>query len=175
MLDHLTLQPINADELDVLQEISLQTFYDAFYHLNTPKFFNEYTDRAFSKIQLKSELQNPDSQFYFLKSQTQTFGYFKLNYHSAQTDIRDSNSLEIERIYILKEFQNLHLGSYLLDRIKEMATKKNLEYIWLGVWEHNTQAIRFYERNGFRIFGSHDFYMGSELQTDLLMRWDVHE
>jgi ribosomal protein S18 acetylase RimI-like enzyme len=171
-MDNLNLYILKEGELESLQQISLQTFTDGFFHLNTPKYFYEYTDRAFSVGQLKSELQNPNTQFQFLKSDNTLLGYFKLNFNSAQSDIRDPNSLEIERIYILKEYQNLGLGKYLLDKIKEIAIQKNLHYIWLGVWEKNADAIRFYEKNGFRIFSSHDFHMGSEVQTDVLMRWE---
>ena len=44
-----------------------------------------------------------------------------------------------------------------------------MKLIWLGVWEHNVSAIRFYERNQFQLFGKHSFILGSDEQTDLLM------
>ncbi|MEM9391391.1 MAG: GNAT family N-acetyltransferase, partial [Bacteroidota bacterium] len=47
---------------------------------------------------------------------------------------------------------------------------KGLGYIWLGVWEYNTDAIRFYERLGFTPFGQHSFILGSDHQTDILMK-----
>jgi len=52
----------------------------------------------------------------------------------------------------------------------ERAKDLNLQYIWLGVWEKNTDAKRFYERHGFVEFGSHEFKMGDDVQTDILMR-----
>ncbi len=42
--------------------------------------------------------------------------------------------------------------------------------IWLGVWEENPKAIRFYEKNGFVPFSRHIFKMGDEEQTDIMMR-----
>jgi ribosomal protein S18 acetylase RimI-like enzyme len=41
---------------------------------------------------------------------------------------------------------------------------------WLGVWEDNHRAIRFYEKNGFEKFDSHPFILGESKQTDLLMK-----
>ncbi len=172
-MENLSLHIAALSDLDTLHQISLETFRDAFYHLNSPASFYEYTDRAFSKEQLKSEIQNPDSQFQFLKNDNELLGYFKLNYNLAQSDIKDLHALEIERIYILNQYQNLKLGNYLLDKIKEIARFKNLDYIWLGVWEKNTNAIRFYEKNGFHIFNSHDFLLGSEVQIDLLLKWPL--
>jgi ribosomal protein S18 acetylase RimI-like enzyme len=171
LLNNLSLHIATTEDLDTLQQISLHTFYDAFYHVNTPKFYYEYTNRAFSKQQLLAELQNPDTEFQFLKSNDELVGYFKLNYRNAQSDVKDPHSLEIERIYTLKQYQSHGFGKFLLDNIKEIAKQKKLEYIWLGVWEKNTRAIHFYEKNGFRIFSSHDFHFGSDIQTDLLMRW----
>jgi hypothetical protein len=45
-----------------------------------------------------------------------------------------------------------------------------MDSLWLGVWEKNEGAIRFYERNGFSVTGSHPFRMGDEIQTDLIMK-----
>ena len=48
-----------------------------------------------------------------------------------------------------------------------------MEYLWLGVWEKNEKAIRFYEKNNFKIFSSHEFKMGDEIQTDFLMKLNL--
>jgi ribosomal protein S18 acetylase RimI-like enzyme len=45
--------------------------------------------------------------------------------------------------------------------------------MWLGVWEYNPRAQRFYEKNGFRIVGKHVFQLGTDPQTDLLMQKEV--
>jgi ribosomal protein S18 acetylase RimI-like enzyme len=41
--------------------------------------------------------------------------------------------------------------------------------VWLDVWERNTRAIEFYEKQGFTIVGEQDFVLGSDVQRDLLM------
>ena len=45
--------------------------------------------------------------------------------------------------------------------------------VWLGVWEENVKAQRFYGRWGFEEqLGTHDFVMGDTKQTDLLIvKW----
>ena len=47
------------------------------------------------------------------------------------------------------------------------------DVMWLGVWEHNPRAQRFYEKNGFRIVGRHTFQLGYDPQTDLLMQKEI--
>ena len=79
-------------------------------------------------------------------------------------------ALEIERIYVLGEHHGKHIGKQLLHFAIDIAVDKQFNYIWLGVWEHNNKAIGFYERNGFAVFSSHEFLLGDDRQTDLLMK-----
>jgi ribosomal protein S18 acetylase RimI-like enzyme len=88
----------------------------------------------------------------------------------AQTDIKDANALEIERIYVIKEYQGKKAGQQLYEKTIQVAKEKMLKYIWLGVWQENPKAIQFYTKNGFEIFDQHVFKLGDEEQTDYLMR-----
>jgi diamine N-acetyltransferase len=78
-------------------------------------------------------------------------------------------ALEIERIYIKKQFQKHGLGTSLYNKALEMAAALDKKKVWLGVWEKNDNAIAFYKKMGFVQVGSHSFYMGDEEQTDLIM------
>jgi ribosomal protein S18 acetylase RimI-like enzyme len=60
-----------------------------------------------------------------------------------------------------------------MDACLELAKTRKYDVMWLGVWEFNPRAQRFYEKNGFRIVGKHTFILGSDPQTDLLMQKDL--
>jgi ribosomal protein S18 acetylase RimI-like enzyme len=156
-----------------LLSLSRKTFYDAFEHLNNKDDFEVYTSVAFTYDKLLSEIENPHSQFYFALIDDEKVGYIKLNYSSAQTEFKDENAMEIERIYVLASQQGKKIGNQLLDFAINKAKDEKLQYIWLGVWEHNLAAQRFYERNGFKPFGSHQFWVGKDEQTDILMRKEL--
>jgi ribosomal protein S18 acetylase RimI-like enzyme len=94
----------------------------------------------------------------------------KKGIRSITTEFQDPQALEIERIYVDAKFQNLQIGKQLLQFAINKAIENNCEYIWLGVWDANDRAIRFYERYGFQIFSSHQFMLGNDTQTDLLMK-----
>ena len=172
-MEQISIIPITAAELEILVHLSRKIFYDSFNHMNTPENMKEYMDRAFNPQQLLSELNNPLSEFYFILTEDNIAGYLKINRSGAQSDVQDDNSLEIERIYVDDEFQGNGLGAKLLDKAKARASAMQLKYIWLGVWEKNADAKRFYERHGFQQFGNHEFRMGDEIQTDLLMRCEM--
>jgi diamine N-acetyltransferase len=165
------ISKINPSDVNTLLALSWKTFHEAFGHLNTPENMDYYMRKAFNTDKLFSELLNPFSEFYFAIVNNEKAGYIKVNKCPAQSDIYDDQSLEIERIYIDGDYQGSGLGSNLLQFAKERAKTLELEYVWLGVWEKNTDAIRFYQRHGFEIFSSHPFVFGDEVQTDLLMKY----
>jgi ribosomal protein S18 acetylase RimI-like enzyme len=100
----------------------------------------------------------------------QVIGYMKLNIGAAQTDLQGENGLEICRIYVDHRFQGLRLGQQLIDLAFHTAKEMKVAFVWLGVWEKNAGAIRFYERNGFETISKHDFWLGTDRQTDHIMR-----
>jgi len=159
----------NLDDLTELQKISVETFVDTFAADNNPADLQEYLSEAYGFGKLKEEMINPESRFFFIYWADSLAGYLKLNTGRTQTEMSDSNNLEVERIYIRKEFKRLGLGRQLLDYAFEVAAKENRESIWLGVWEKNTDALQFYRAFGFKKVGVHDFIVGEDKQTDLIM------
>ncbi len=166
----LTFRLCDNNDLMELISISRSTYYNSFAADNSPENMTLYLDAAFNKSNLTEELKNKKSNFYFVYLMDVVVGYFKINWGNAQTQINDKDTIEIERIYVLKEFQRKHLGQKMLAKIIEIAKSKKAKYIWLGVWEKNIKAIRFYEKNGFKKYGEHDFLLGKEKQNDHLMK-----
>lgn len=164
------IRKINIDDLEALRNLSIQTFKETFEEVNTEEDMQKYLDENLSIEKLKTELENPNSEFYFAENNDEILGYLKLNFKDAQTEKLEENHFEIERIYVLKTFLGQKIGQILFDKAIEIGREKNLEYVWLGVWEENHRAIKFYEKNGFEIFGKHDFTLGEDVQTDLLMK-----
>ncbi|QKJ29362.1 GNAT family N-acetyltransferase [Mucilaginibacter mali] len=165
-----TFTKLTLTDVKALTLFSNITFFDAFYHLNKPEDILAYADKFLNEEKLSAEIAKPNSAFYFAQIDGEIAGYTKINFAEAQSDIKDPASLEIERVYVSKHHQGKQIGAQLLNHAVQIARKANLQYIWLGVWEQNHRAVKFYQQNGFEVFGSHDFLLGSDLQTDLLMR-----
>lgn len=132
-----------------------------------------FASKAFTLQSFDQQLANPDSHFFFAMIDGEPSGYIKLNYHNAQTEFQDADGLEVERIYVSKEYQGQQIGKQLIDFAIQTALDAKCTYLWLGVWEHNTGAIRFYQSNGFEAFSNHKFMLGQDEQTDLLMRKEL--
>ncbi len=158
------------DDLEELVKISRSTFIAAFKEDNDPQDFSDYIEFAFNTTKLKEELQNKSSSFLFVYLNNELSCYLKLNEFAAQTDIKADDSIEIERIYVHPDYQGKKVGQEMLKEIRRLAIQKGKRFIWLGVWEKNIRAIQFYEREGFIKFGTHPYYIGTDKQTDWLMR-----
>lgn len=169
----LTFRKCNGRDLDTLVAISKETFVDAFEKDNNPDDFQDYIKKAFAPDKVASELNNKESLFYFVYEDNLLVGYFKLNVGSAQTDVHDPDTIEIERIYVLAALQGKKIGERMLGEIINLAQEMGKSYVWLGVWERNTKAIRFYQRHHFKKFGEHPYYIGNDKQTDWLLRLDL--
>jgi ribosomal protein S18 acetylase RimI-like enzyme len=172
-MDSVELKSIDIRHLQELKRLGKQTFIEAFAGVNNPEDFKCYLKEAFDVNTLRDELSNPESRFFFLYEEGELCGYSKINTGTAQTELREVEGMEIERIYVLKTHQGRGLGAWMLNRFKGMAREEQKKYLWLGVWEENHDAIRFYKQHGFVTFDKHPYYVGSDRQMDWMMRLDL--
>ena len=164
------IKELGLTDINELQKVSVETFHDTFAAQNTEKNMQDYLSNSYKLETLTKEINNPNSFFYFvLNNEDDIMGYLKLNINDAQSEDDFENALEIERIYIRKNFQKQGLGKVLYNIATTKATQLGKQRIWLGVWEFNHNAKAFYQHLGFEFNGSHTFNMGDEPQTDLIM------
>lgn len=161
-----------AKEADILelQKIGKQTFFETFASNNSTTDMEQYLDQKFSVKQLKKELNNSETMFYFSEIENKIIGYLKINTGKAQTENSHIKALEIERLYIASNYQGKKTGQLLFNKSIEIAKKQRVGNIWLGVWEKNQRAIKFYQKNGFVEFGKHKFKFGQDKPLNLMMR-----
>lgn len=169
------MQCTTADVI-ALQHISRETFYDTFVGTTPEEDMANFLDEAYAEEKLVAELRNPESTFYFLRNATQdVVAYLKVNVGAAQSEDMGEDTLEVERIYVRKAYQKQGLGKLLMNEAFKQAKLKHRANVWLGVWEHNTNAIAFYEKKGFQKFSEHAFVIGDDTQIDWLMKCTVEQ
>lgn len=168
------IRSVKESDVLELQDLARRTFFETFSSVNTEKNMKQYLEENLSVEKLRSELGNEDSRFYFALEEEKVIGYLKVNFGKSQTESRYENSLEIERIYVLKEYHGKNVGQQLYDKAIEIAKGNSLEFVWLGVWEKNLRAINFYKKNGFVEFDKHIFKLGEDEQTDLMMKLNLN-
>lgn len=166
----LSIRRATVADVETLQAIGIQTFRETFESTNDAGNLELYLNNAFSIAKLSEELRNPLAEFYFAFSGDLIAGYLKINSGAAQTEPQAHDSIEIERIYVCAAYHGKKVGQALYDFALQLALDRKASFLWLGVWERNSRAIRFYEKNGFSAFDSHVFVVGEDAQTDILMK-----
>ena len=159
----------------LLTDLAYTTFWDAFAHhpKNAPDDLAHYMRQAFSVEQITEELADHNSVFLIAEIDGEPAGYAKLIYENTEPDIIAEWPVELSRLYSHQKFLGQGVGQALMDACFDRAKEAGRDVMWLGVWEYNPRAQRFYEKNGFRFVGKHTFLLGSDPQTDLLMQKEL--
>jgi len=164
------IRAVQITDIESLLKIGKATFAETFVDDCAPADMEIFLEEQHNYDLIKSELKNPESRFFFAVLDNEIAAYLKVNTGKAQTEAKLENAFELERIYVLAQYQGKRIGKMLLEYSIDLAKTENYSWVWLGVWEYNSKAIRFYEKNGFEIFDSHPFIVGTDHQTDVLMK-----
>jgi len=175
MPDVTTRRAVSTDDAKLLTDLSYTTFWDAFAHhpKNAPDDLAHYMRQAFSIEQISEELADERNIFLVAHIGEKPAGYAKLIIESREDGITAERPIELSRLYSHQEYLGKGVGQNLMDACFELARAGGHDVMWLGVWEFNPRAQRFYEKNGFRSVGKHTFQLGSDPQTDLLMQREI--
>jgi ribosomal protein S18 acetylase RimI-like enzyme len=157
------------DEAALLTEIGASTFAETFEAANTPVNVAAYMRAAFGEPVQRAELEDPLTTVFFAEREGDLVGYVMLREGRTPSIVPAEEALEIARLYARRRAVGTGVGAALMQRALAEAAERGKDAVWLGVWEHNERAIRFYEAWGFHRCGTQPFLLGTDLQTDLVM------
>ncbi len=170
---NIKISRVTIQDINTLQDLSIVTFSETFGKQNPPKDLELYLDKAFNRRQLTQEINDPHSSFYFISHGMLPIGYIKWKNANIPEYSSLGEALEVERLYVRKDYQRLGLGKYLLDFAYVEAQHAHKDYLWLSVWEYNPTAYGFYKNQGYVEYGSRHFHLGDLVQTDLIMKKEI--
>ena len=96
-------------------------------------------------------------------------GFTQLRLLSTHARVVAKRPAELNRIYVVAEWQGRGVAGHLMQDALEAAARAGCDSLWLGVWEHNPKAMAFYRKFGLEIVGTHAFMLGEDRQRDLVM------
>ena len=163
------------EDAKLLTDLAYTTFWDAFAHhpKNAPDDLNHYMRQAFNQEQITAELADAKNIFLIAEIGDEAAGYSKIIIDNIEPGITAERPVELSRLYSHQKHLGQGVGQRLMEACFKRARAEDRDVMWLGVWEYNPRAQRFYEKNGFRVVGSHVFLLGKDPQTDLLMQREL--
>ncbi|GAC94755.1 hypothetical protein PHSY_002328 [Pseudozyma hubeiensis SY62] len=135
----------------------------------------DYLKTSYSTDRIESEITDTQTFLFYTARDNQThklLGFVQLNRASEEPclQIKPPHTIELQRIYTDSKAHSRGVGSKLMAKALEYSIDQGYKAIWLGVWEENLKAQKFYlERHHFDKVGEHDFTIGSCVQTDWIL------
>lgn len=167
------IEPVKSNEIKLLAEISRETFCNTFDQYNSKENMDMFLEKNLTVDALQNETRDQKNAFFFARIENEIAGHLKISASRTAGGLSAVGTLEIVRLYALKERIGSGVGKALMEFAISSAMAQSKKTIWLGVWEHNQRAISFYERFGFKKFSEHIFMLGNDRQTDWLMKKEL--
>jgi diamine N-acetyltransferase len=163
------IRDAGIEDLQLLQSLGRKTFADTFAEFNTAENMERYLNESFNEEKIKAELNDSAAECMLIYDGERCVGFARIR-RSNNPDGLSGKAIEIERIYADKDYIGNGVGTSLMRACIQRAQRAGFEWVWLGVWEFNERAIRFYEKHGFEKFGEHVFMLGNDPQIDWLLK-----
>ena len=157
-------------DYDILANLGAKIFKQTYKDKVESSDLNSYVTSVFNKAKILKEIKDPYFTILIVLKNDKPVGYAKLLKSEIPKGSRKFNGIELVRLYVLKNYTRQKIGSKLLKECIKIAKKKRFKFIWLGVWERNHNAIDFYKKSGFKLFGYHKFNFENNIHNDLLMK-----
>jgi diamine N-acetyltransferase len=153
----------------LLAELGARTFYDSYISQVRPEAMVSYLADTFKPELQTLELAEPTARFLILEIDGVVAAYAKLQFAPHDSIGADQKLMEIERLYVCKEWLGKGVGSQLMRACLVEAEREECDLARLSVWEHNSRAIAFYRKWNFAETGEQYFQFVDEVQRDLTM------
>lgn len=163
------IRKANINDAKLLADLGSKTFYDTYHKHNTVDDMEQYLSSNFTIKHLEDELNLASNDFYIAEKNNEVVGYIKISESVPPKEVSHLQTLEIARIYAVETLHGKGVGTMLLKKAFDIAMLRSKDIVWLGVWQKNDKAIRFYKKNGFVIVAATQFTLGTDVQDDWIM------
>lgn len=172
MEDAAVIRLASSSDAARLSEFAERVFDEVFGPGNDKDDMASYLHEAFSPDIQRSEITAPGSIVLVAEQAGSRLlvGYAHVSRAQTPVCVTGPAALELKRLYVEPRLHSQGIGKRLLDEAIRHATAAGAKTLWLGVWEHNLKAQKFYAREGFSRVGDHPFVLGTDTQTDWIMQ-----
>jgi len=153
----ISIRRADEDDSGLLSALATITMIESHGHSGPAADIDAYIAKTYNDDVLKKELRDPKNIYHIIFHSNKAAGYSRINLDSPYAGSETKNLAKLDRLYLLKEMYDLHLGSALFGFILDFMKENNQKGVWLYTWKENQRAIDFYKRKGFVIIGSYDF------------------
>jgi len=152
-----------------LAAFAARTFAETFGADTSAADMQAHLSRAYGVAQQSAELTSPTVITLLAEADGRLVGFAQVRHGPAPPCVGFPDAIELHRFYVDPPAHGTGVAQRLMAAVRDAARTAGAGHLWLGVWERNARAIRFYAKCGFADVGSHDFVVGTDRQTDRVM------
>lgn len=134
--------------------LAAQTFYESHGSSASEEDIKEYEKEKLNVSLFEQELKDPRNIFRIAYLNNVPVGFSKLICNYPNSKIKEPTICKLEKIYVLKEYYDKGIGKPLFNHNLEIARQNSQKGMWLYVWTENERALRFYNKQGFKIIAN---------------------
>lgn len=164
------IRKAKIEEVPAVRELAIEVYTDTFADQNTPANLQAFYRDSYNLHKFKSEFHEADAALYLATDELKIIGFLRLRQSREVEKQLGRNTVELHRLYVHRDYHGTSASRLLMEKAIGYAKEKKFEWMWLGVWEKNFRAQKFYAKWGFERFGEHVFQMGDDPQTDWLLK-----
>ncbi|GAB5401215.1 MAG: hypothetical protein Aureis2KO_28000 [Aureisphaera sp.] len=113
-----------------------------------------YLYQQYSRENLQLELAELNSHYFFIEVAKTPVGILRYLTQSSWPEDGIGNSVKLHRVYLHTNTQGTGVASVVSHWLAEQASTIGASSIRLEVMDTQPQAIRFYEKMGYKVFGT---------------------
>jgi len=167
--DKIEIHKAETADAKLVSVLGTVSFYEAYFEQDSAHDLANYINESFEIEKIRTEIEDKNVAFFIIYLNEKAVGYAKMREDSKVDCITNENSIELQRIYIIERVYGKGIGENLLNHCLETAKKQGFETLWLGVWEENKRAQRFYAKHGFKRVGELKFPYGESVGTNFVL------
>jgi ribosomal protein S18 acetylase RimI-like enzyme len=167
--DQIEIRRANALDAKLIRVLGAVTFFEAYFEQDDAHDLANYIHESFDLEKIRAEIADKNAAFFIIYLENHAVGYAKLRENSNVECIKTENSIELQRIYVVERVFGTGIGAHLLKYCFETAKARGFETLWLGVWEENERAQKFYAKHGFKRVGELEFPYGETVGTNFVL------
>lgn len=167
------IRPAVAADADALADFAARTFVETYGKDNTEDDLHLHLRMSYSPVLQAREIADEDGTTLVALDGARLAAYAQVRRGASVACVRDAAPVELHRFYVDGTWHGRGLAQRLLDEVRAVARSFGGDCLWLKVWERNPRAIAFYGKCGFVDVGSADFLVGTDRQTDRVLRLEL--
>ena len=177
-----SIRAAEPSEARQLANFGATLFRQAYKATHPEPTLSEYLAEAFASSRIARTLEDPASTILIIVSTDGSWiGYAELHAGppTAPTTVLTRPlpglaPMEIVRFYVDRPWHGRGVAQDLMHACEKHTRVRGCDCLWLQAWQQAHQALRFYSKAGFEVYGTAVFAFGERRDSDLILARAAH-